>query len=145
MTSQNFCFPFPVDETDAAPVMPRLHLRPNPLYHRALTSRFLPTTHRAQVLRDVAEVAATVGEENGECVREGEDSFSTHRTQKSILCSPNVRRPGFRDVYDLSMCAWTCGCSQYQAEKEELGRKASCPSWAAAGRNPRGSRGNGCY
>jgi hypothetical protein len=30
MKSQNFYFPFPIDESDAAPVMPRLHLRPNP-------------------------------------------------------------------------------------------------------------------
>jgi hypothetical protein len=30
MMSQDFCFPFSVNETDVVPMKPRLHLRPNP-------------------------------------------------------------------------------------------------------------------
>jgi hypothetical protein len=93
MTSQDFCYPFPVDETDAALVMLRLHLRPNPRLRTqfrtlpfSITTRspdyfhpqrmMLRIEHRA--LRDVAGVAATAREENGKGVREGEDSFGTH-------------------------------------------------------------------
>jgi hypothetical protein len=152
-TSHDFCFPFPVDETDAAPVMPRLHPRPNPPLRTQFRALPFPITARSPADFYLPRIEPGHCEMSLERQQRGEKKTErapekartlSARTGGHIM-SLAMRWSGFKDAYDLLMCAWTCGCSPCQPGEDELGRKASCSSWAAAEWTPRGSRGDGCY